>query len=381
MDRPYYIDRIIRAFDATPICAILGPRQCGKTTLARQFSDNLEQVHIFDLENATDLARLDNPLLALEDLEGTIIIDEVQRRPDLFPALRVLVDNNPAQRYLILGSASRDLLQQSSETLAGRITYVELTPFASFEVEDLDRLWIRGGFPRSYLAKNEKISVDWRKSCIQTYLERDIPALGFQIASAMIQRFWLMLTHVHGNILNASELGRSLSINHKTVVHYLDILEGTFMMRRLYPWYENIRKRQVKSPKVYFRDSGLYHTLLGAHHMLDLQQHIKLGASWEGFVIEEVIRRFGGDAQFYFWATQEGAELDLLVFYNGRRVGFEFKHTESPRTTKSMHIALQDLQLDHLYIIIPRAASFRLTENISVCDLAAFLKMSLEALV
>ena len=278
MERNSYLNQIQKCFQVTPICALLGPRQCGKTTLARLYASHQENIHIFDLENERDLARLENPHLTLEHLDGTIIIDEIQRRPDLFPALRVLVDQSK-QKFLILGSASRDLIKQSSETLAGRISYMEMTPFSVPETKNAQKNWLRGGFPRSYLATTEKQSVLWRKTYIRTFLERDVYNLGFDIHPQAMRRFWTMLAHYHGQIFNASEIGKSLSINHKTSSHYLDILSGTFIMRRLSPWFENISKRQVKSPKVYFRDSGLFHTLSGINTLSDLYTHPKLGAS------------------------------------------------------------------------------------------------------
>ncbi|OJW52729.1 MAG: hypothetical protein BGO67_09225 [Alphaproteobacteria bacterium 41-28] len=374
MLRKDFIKRIQEDFEATPICALLGPRQCGKTTLSRLYAEQVKgPVHIFDLEDPGDLSQLVNAKLTLERLEGLIIIDEVQLRPDLFPLLRVLVDKLPL-RFLILGSASPDLIRQTSETLAGRISYIEMTPFSLQEVHDWRRLWERGGYPRSYLAPNYKVSNRWRTGFISTYLEKDIPQLGFEVSPQMIRRFWMMLTHYHGGIFNASEVGVSLGITHKTARHYLDILEGTYMMRQLNPWFENIGKRQVKSPKVFFRDSGLFHTLLGIKTEEDLFHHPKLGLSFEGFALEEVARFHQADPQdCYFWATQTGAELDLLIVKGGEKLGFEIKYTDHPKITKSMQIALEDLKLDKLTVIVPGSTRFPLTEKIEVCGLETYI--------
>jgi len=373
MDRNKYIQAINNAFEVTPVCAILGPRQCGKSTLANMYAQSQEEIHTFDLEDPTDLARLENPKLALTDLNGLIIIDEIQRRPDLFPMLRVLVDKFK-KRFLILGSASRDLINQSSETLAGRISYIELTPFSYTETNEMNNLWIRGGFPLSYLAKDINKSLLWRKAYTSTFLERDIPGLGINIPAETMRRFWMMLAHIHGNIFNASELGRSLGYSDTTIKRYLDILVGTFMVRKLSPWHENINKRQVKSPKIFIRDSGIFHSLIGITDFDSLITHPKLGASWEGIALEEVIRYNKADAEdCYFWATHNNAELDLLIVQNGKKQGFEFKYTDAPKITKSMEIALQDLELDHLTIIIPGRYKFPLSREIQVMGLEAYL--------
>jgi uncharacterized protein len=374
MNRNSYIRKIERAFQIHPIVAILGPRQCGKTTLAKIFADSIAKilsiVH-FDLENPRDLIKLDNPLLALENQEGLIVIDEIQLRPDLFPVLRVLADKNKKkQKYLILGSASRDLIRQSSESLAGRIAYIELPPFSVFETHEIEKLWVRGGFPLSYLASSDYESSEWRRNYITTFLERDIPALGIKIAPQNLRRFWMMLVHYHGNVFNASAIGNSLGISHTAIRNYLDILSGTFMIRQLMPWQENIKKRQVKAPKIYFRDSGIMHSLLNISAFKDLQNFPQLGASWEGFALEEVIRNQNVDAEdCYFWATHSGAELDLLIVKGQKRVGFEFKYSDSPKVTKSMQIAFDDLHLDNLYLIYPGKDSFRLTEKITAIGL------------
>jgi uncharacterized protein len=376
MERKKYLKEIENEFRIHPICALLGPRQVGKTTLSKMFIAQRPQdaVQFFDLENPIDLARLENPMLALGSLSHQlIVIDEIQRRPELFSVLRVLADDKEKKRqFLILGSASRDLIRQSSESLAGRIGYIELMPFSLKEVENSELLWLRGGFPLAFLAATNEDSFRWRQAYISTFLERDIPSLGFQIPAEQIRRFWLMLAHCHGQIFNASELGRSLGISDHTVRRYLDLLVGTFMMRLLQPWFENISKRQVKSPKVYFRDSGILNALMGISQKSQIDINPKLGAFWEGFALEEVIREFQAKSEeCYFWATQGGAELDLLLLKNGKRLGFEFKYTDRPKTTSSMHIAKEDLKLDHLYVVFPGHQSFPLTEQITAVGLTS----------
>lgn len=378
MKREHYIKRIQRAFETHKVVALLGPRQCGKTTLAKDYISYehhpTKTKNYFDLEKNTDLARLANPLLALEPLEGLIVIDEIQRIPELFPSIRVLVDQTKTQRYLILGSASRDLIRQSSETLAGRIQYIETTPFSYEETQQMDRLWLRGGFPLSYLSKTDENSYIWRREYTQTFLERDIPNLGIRISPMELRRFWMMIAHYHGNIFNASEIGKSLGLNHKTIRHYTDILVGTFMLREIPPWFENISKRQVKSPKIYFRDSGILHYLLNIPNEESLYHHPKLGSSWEGFALESIIRHHEtSDGEYYFWATQGHAELDLLILKNGKRLGFEFKYTDMPKVTKSMLIAVEDLKLDKLFIIFPGKESFSLTTCINAVGLENYV--------
>jgi hypothetical protein len=357
------------------VLAILGPRQCGKTTLARQFADSLRagaEVHHFDLEDPTHLARLENPKLALEGLSGLVVIDEVQRRPDLFTVLRVLVDRpDNRTRFLILGSASRELIRQGAESLAGRIGFLELPPFSFQEVEDWRRLWLRGGFPRSYLARSDQASATWLKAYVSTFLERDIPALGIQIPPQALRRFWMMLAHYHGQGFNSSELGRSLGRSDTTTRRYLDLLTGTFMVRQLLPWTENLGKRLVKTPKIYFRDSGIFHILLGLERGKAIETHPKLGASWEGFALESVLRILDVPSEeAYFWATHNQAELDLLVFRGGRRFGFEIKYTDAPRTTKSMASAMADLGLERLYVVFPGDQRFPLAEKIEAVGLS-----------
>jgi len=379
MQRTAYRTQITRAFEVFPVVALLGPRQCGKTTLARDYlaqnAPSFLKQNYFDLEDITDLSRLTESKLALKNLTGLIVIDEVQRIPELFQMLRVLVDEPGANRqFLILGSASIELIRQSSETLAGRIGYIELTPFSYGETHELEKLWMRGGFPLSYLANNEENSILWREAYIQTFLERDIPSLGINIPPLQLRRFWMMLAHYHGSLLNASEIGRSLGVTNKTIRHYIDILTGTFMIRELQPWFENISKRQIKSPKIYFRDSGIYHSLLGLDKS-GLLTHPKLGASWEGLALEEIIRFHRAKVgESYFWQTQGEAELDLLLLKNGKRLGFEFKYTAAPKITKSMRIAFDDLGLDELILITPGDHDFMLSENIRACNLETYLK-------
>lgn len=374
MNRVHYLKQIENKFTIHNACGILGARQVGKTTLAKLYAQTHypQDVYFFDLENPTDLALLENPLLTLTNIsQSLIVIDEVQRRPDLFPVLRILLDQHEKKRkFLILGSASRELLRQSSETLAGRIGYVELPPFALFEVNDSKKLWLRGGFPRAYLAQNDVISYAWREDYISSFLERDIPNLGFNIPAAQMRRFWLMLSHYHGQIFNAAEIGRSLGISDHLVRKYLDVLAGTFMIRIIIPWYENINKRQVRSPKIYFTDTGILNTLLLIRTFDELFLHPRLGSFWEGFALEEIIRLFGARTEeCFFWATQSEAELDLLLFTNGKRLGFEFKYTDSPKITKSMNIALKDLSLDHLLLLYPGDKIAPLSDKITLYGL------------
>lgn len=373
MNRLFFMQQIVRQLEVHSVCALLGPRQAGKSTLARQFSDEYQgQVHRFDLEIPEDVAALQQPLYALESLEGLVIIDEVQRVPELFPILRVLADRGKA-KYLILGSASRDLIRQASESLAGRIGFIELPPFSLFESHELvpQTLLVRGGFPRSYLTDTDKASVLWRSAYVQTFLERDIPQLGFTIPALVLRRFWMMLAHVHGQLLNMHSLGQSMGISGHTVRTYLDILAGTFMIRLLPPWFANISKRQTKTPKMYFRDSGMLLNLLGINDYQALLRYPQLGAVWEGFALEQMIQAFHlNPEEAFFWRTQQAAELDLLVFKNGQRLGFEFKFSQKPTLSKSMHIALQDLALDQLYVIYPGEREFQLDDKITACGLS-----------
>jgi len=368
-------NNITTALERSRIVAILGPRQCGKTTLARQFVPP-DSTAYFDLEDPLSLARLDEPMTALRDLSGLVVIDEVQRRPELFPILRVLADRTPLPaRFLILGSAAPDLLRQSSESLAGRM---ETVPLSGFTINDVGMSahqvhWLRGGFPLSFLATSDSNSVAWRKSFIQTLLERDIPSFGLGTPAPTLFRFWTMLAHYHGQVWNAAEPARSLGIGETSVRRYLDLLEGVYMVRQLQPWHENLKKRQVKSPKVYIRDSGLLHQLLGIRTLPELLSHPKCGASWEGYVIEEIISSVQPD-EVYFWATHAGAELDLLFFKDGRRFGVEIKRADAPRLTPSMRTALEDLRLDRLVVIYPGEQRYTLAEQVEVVPLMDLLE-------
>lgn len=379
MERQDILEQISYEFEINQVVAILGPRQAGKTTSAKKYIQQisgLPKQNYFDLENSRDLERLSDPMLTLSSLSGLIVIDEIQFVRELFPTLRVLVDDDELdQRYLILGSASGELMRESSETLAGRISYVELTPFSLTEVGgDAEQLWLRGGFPKSYLAVSDEHSYSWRKAYIRTFLEKDIPKLGIRIPSENLRRFWMMLAHYHGCILNAYEIASSLGLNDKTIRRYADILCETFMVRQLKPWRANIAKRQVKSPKIYIRDSGIFHYLLGISNKGDLLLHPKLGASWEGFALEEIIRFHKAEPEdCYFWSTLQGAELDLLILKNGKRLGFEFKYGSAPKLTKSMRVAYEDLELDSLVIIYPGDVKYQLAENIFVIGLEEYL--------
>ena len=356
---------IQNALERSRVVALIGPRQCGKTTLARQFVPP-DSVNYFDLENPFSLARLDQPMTTLQDLRGLVVIDEIQRRPDLFPVLRVLCDRTPLPaQFLILGSASPALLRQSSESLAGRITTISMSGFSLGEVgvEAQAQHWQRGGFPLSFLAPSEQESLDWRKDFVLTFLERDLPQLGFKIPAAGMFRFWSMLAHYHGQIWNAAEAARTLNTSEATARHYVDVLQDLFMVRQLQPWYENLGKRQVKSPKIYFHDTGLLHSLLGIHTEQELALHPRSGASWEGYVIEETIKATKPE-EAYFWATHAGAELDLLLIKNGRRIGIECKRMDAPRLTPSMRTALADLKLDQLFVLYPGLHPYPLAEKI-----------------
>lgn len=352
-----------------PVVAILGPRQVGKTTLATAVANRWRgSVTKFDLERPSDLARLRDPELTLEPLKGLVVLDEIQRRADLLPVLRVLADRKPRPaRFLILGSAAPELLRQSSESLAGRIAFHELTGFG---IEDTGikmwkRLWLRGGFPLSYLARSDDASFTWREQLTQTFLERDIPQLGIRLEASTLERFWSMLAHYHGQTWNNAELARAFGVSDKTVRHWLDVLEGTFMVRTLRPWSENLGKRLVKSPKLYVNDSGLLHGLLRIRSMDDLLRHPKLGASFEGFALMQVVRRLGVDwRDCFFWGTHQGAELDLVAVRGRSRVGVEFKHTSAPQLTKSMAIAVEDLRLTRLEVIHLGRETFPLAPKI-----------------
>lgn len=365
IERTALLSTIETALNRSRIVALVGPRQSGKTTLARQFVQP-NSVNYFDLEDPVSLARLEQPLTALRDLRGLVAIDEIQRRPDLFPILRVLADREdlPA-RFLILGSASPELVRTSSESLAGRIETISISGFSLAEVgvDALQRHWLRGGFPLSFLAANDADSYAWRRSFVQSFLERDLPRWGVQVPASNLLRFWTMIAHYHGQVWNAAEPARSLGLSEPTVRRYLDILQDVFMVRVLQPWYANLQKRQVKSPKIYFRDSGLFHTLSGIRSEHDLLTHPKSGASWEGYVIEEVIKLIAPD-ETYFWATHSGAELDLLLLKDGRRIGVECKRVDAPRLTPSMRNALEDLELDHIAVLYPGEQAYPLAEKV-----------------
>ncbi len=372
IDRPEPLESIRWVFRVHPIAALLGPRQCGKTTLARVLAEQ-EPCTFLDLENPVDVQRLSAPMTALQGLEGLVVIDEIQRQPKHFELLRVLVDrpDNPAH-FLVLGSASPKLVKGVSESLAGRVGFVDLSGFSLREAgtDRLRRLWHRGGFPRSFLAAGDEASYAWRQDFIRTFLERDIPQLGIATPSETLRRFWTMIAHFHGQVWNAAELARSLGASEKTARRYLDILAGAFMVRILPPWFENLKKRQVKAPKIYLRDSGLLHALLQLESPDQVQGHPKLGASWEGFALEHVITGLK-TRDAYFWATHGGAELDLLVLKSGKRFGFEFKYSDAPAIQRSMHVALEDLGLDRLWVVYPGDRSYELHELVSVTPLDA----------
>jgi uncharacterized protein len=375
ISRQRHLEALQVGLDRYPVVAILGPRQVGKTSIARNLAEVYEErATFFDLESPVTLARLAEPMLVLEPLRGLVVLDEIQRRPELFPILRVLADR-PGQpaRFLVLGSASPELLRQTSESLAGRIHFHELGGFALDETgsETLDRLWLRGGFPLSFLADSEVASFEWRRDFIRTFLERDLPQLGIQTPGETLRRFWTMLAHVHGQTWNGAEFSRSFGVSVPTVQRYLDLLSSTFVVHQLRPWFENLGKRQVKSPKVYLSDSGLAHALLGITDREDLESHPRLGASWEGFAIREIVERLGArPEEAFFWSTHGGAELDLLVIRGRRRLGFEIKRTDAPKVTPSMRIALADLKLDRLDVIHAGEFDFPMTEGIRAVPLA-----------
>ena len=368
--RSQWHDRIETALKRSRILTLVGPRQCGKTTLARDFVAE-DSANYFDLEDPVSLARLDEPMTALGSLQGLIVIDEIQRRPELFPVLRVLVDRESfAGQFLILGSASGDLLRQSSETLAGRMETLNLRGFSLQElgVGAQQQHWLRGGFPLSYLAMSEVDSLAWRKGFIQTLLERDFPQWGVRTAATALWRFWTMLAHYHGQTWNAAEFARAMGVSESTTRRYLDLLSDAFMVRQLQPWHANIRKRQVKSPKIYIHDSGLLHQLLGISNERELLTHPKIGASWEGYVIEEVLSAVQPD-DAWFWATHQGAEIDLLLRKHGRMVGVECKRTDTPRMTPSIRTALSDLNLDKVVVVYPGDKRFSLSDQVEAMPL------------
>lgn len=382
--RGRHLAALARLTGQFPVVGVLGPRQVGKTTLARDFAANLGgSVTFFDLEEQEDLSRLAEPALALRELEGLVVIDEVQQRPELFPALRVLADRPRSRsRFLLLGSASPELLRQTSESLAGRIAYHELTGFALDEVgvEARDRLWLRGGFPLSFLSDSDAASAEWRRNFIRTFLERDLPQLGVAVPAQTLRRFWTMLAHYHGQLWNGAEIARAFGVGQTTVRRYLDLLTAALVLRQLQPWHANIAKRQVRSPKVYLADTGLLHTLLNLESRDDLEAHPKLGASWEGFALGEVLVRLGARSEeAFFWATHGGAELDLLVISGRSRLGFEFKRTTAPRLSPSVRSALADLELDRVDIVHAGDHTFPLAERVRALALGRLYE-DLEAL-
>jgi hypothetical protein len=379
IQRDQVLGHVVDLLSNFPVVGITGARQVGKTTLARQLaSGERDRATVFDLEDPRDLARLTDPTLAIQDLRGLVVIDEIQRKPDLFPVLRVMADR-PTQpaRFLILGSASPNLLRQSSESLAGRISYVELGGFSPQEVgvDHLQKLWIRGGFPRSFLARTNRESFEWRLEFIRTFLERDLPQLGVSIPAAALRRLWTMLAHSHGQILNVSAFARSFGVADTTVRRYIDILTSTFVVRQMQPWHQNLRKRQVKSPKVYLADTGLLHALLNLGDLEDVESHPQLGASWEGFAAEIVRAHLGARRdECYFWATHAGAEIDLVVIRGRTRLGFEFKRTVAPTVSRSMHIALEDLELENIDVIHAGDETFPLADSIRAVPLSKVLE-------
>jgi predicted AAA+ superfamily ATPase len=378
IDRKSYRQQIEDSLAQFRVTALVGPRQCGKTTLAKSFAHAPSSY--FDLEDPLDLARLETPRQTLGKLTGLIVIDEIQRRPDLFPLLRVLADRpeQPA-RFLILGSASPGLVKGASESLAGRIGFVDLSGFDGTEIgfENLDALWVRGGFPESYLSASDETSFSWRQQFIRTFLTRDIPQLGITIPAEQLRRFWLMIAHYHAQVWNASEIAGSLGINYKTAQHYLDILAGAFMIRSLPAWTENVGKRVRKAPKIYLRDSGLFHALQNVRSLPELEAHPKLGASWEGLALEHVLRLLRTEpGEAFYWSTHAGAELDLMLVRGERRWGFEFKYADAPRAARSMRAALDDLKLRRLFIVYPGDIDYLLDDLIEVLSLPGVVRLA-----
>ncbi len=378
--RERLLEAIRTRLDESPATALLGARQVGKTTLARMIMEEYPGAVLFDLERETGRAALETtPELTLQEQRGLVVIDEVQRMPKLFEILRPLCDDPRCQAtFLLLGSASPELVKGVSETLAGRVLFLPVPGFSLLEtgVEQQNLLWLRGGMPRAFTAQTHEAASRWLESFSQTFLERDIPRLGFRVSADILQRFWSMMAHYHGQTWNAAELGRALSTGPGAVNHYRDILEGTYMVRVLPAWHENLKKRQVKSPKVYLRDSGLLHHFLRIEDMNQLRGHPRYGASWEGFALEQTLIRFG-ERNAWFWSTRRGAELDLMLVRGGRRWGFEFKCTDAPSTTRSMHIALEDLGLERLFVVYPGVERYALGERIEALPLRGLASLKI----
>lgn len=368
--------RVEAVLRANPACALLGPRQCGKTTLARQVAARRVKAHYFDLESPADRARLAEPELALGRLEGLVVLDEIQRAPSLLEVLRPLSDRSgtPA-RFLVLGSAAPEVVRGASESLAGRVGFVDLGGLDLEETgaESWRRLWLRGGFPRSYLAESEAASLAWRRDFVRTFLERDMPQLGVRIPAEALRRFWTMVAHVHGGIWTGADVSRSLGLSQPAVRRYLDLLAGAYVLRVLPPWHENLTKRQVRAPKVYVRDSGLLHVLLGVESAEVLESHPSLGASWEGFALEQALSRLDA-REAYFWATHAGAELDLLFIRGGKRYGVEFKYAAAPAMTRSLHAALEDLKLERAWIVHPGEQRFPVHAKVEAVGPAGLMR-------
>jgi len=374
INRKDILNHIQKALRRSRVVAVMGPRQSGKTTLARQLVP-CDSINYFDLEDSESDHRLLEPMIALKNLRGVVVIDEIQKRPELFQALRVLADRKPLPaRFLILGSASQELLRSSSESLAGRLETIEVSGFGLGEIgyRYEEKLWLRGGQPLSFLAKSNQDSFLWRKNFIKTVLERDIPQLGYGVTASTMLRFWSMLANYQGQVWNAAEPARSLGIGETTVRRYLELLQGIFMVRLLLPWHENLGKRQIKSPKIYFRDTGLLHQLMGVRTPRDLLCHPRMGASWEGFVVEQILSAKNPD-EAYFWRTHNGAELDLFLIQKGRRVGVEVKRSDVPKLTPSMETVVQDLRLDKLYVIYPGEKSYPIRPKIAAMGFKQFI--------
>lgn len=383
IQRNDYLNKIRMLLSNNPVVGLIGPRQVGKTTLAREIAKEYPVATFLDLEDPSVLARLIDPMLALQSLSGLVVIDEIQHLPDLFKVLRVLADEpNQDKKFLILGSASPVLLRQTSESLAGRIAYLEIQGFSLQEVgvQHLNKLWLQGSFPRSYLSSTVAASMSWRQQFIRTFLERDLPQLGINIPAITMRRFWMMLAHYHGQIWNASEFARAFGMSDKTVRNYLDILTSTFIVRQLAPWWENISKRQVKSPKIFLNDSGLLHALLGLETKEELEGHPKVGASWEGFAMNAVETKLNiQPEEMFYWNTHSGAELDLLIMRGNKRLGFEFKRTVAPTLSRSTHTAIEDLKLTHVYIINANKEIYPLASNVTAVGLSCLEDIDFDA--